>query len=411
MSDKNPSEIILVRRGYEEEDAHHGGVWKIAHADFMTAMMAFFLVMWLINVTDQTTRSEVAKYFNPLKLADSVTDRKGLRDPTIGHPSGEPDKQGQPLSVQPGQGQGGGSGKDGRQPRDEGRGKGEAAGNRSAQSPLAKYKDSALFQDPYAVLAQLAAEPATTNDPKPVPSSVDLVMGETAEIGISGGEAHRDPFDPTYWRTVPLQPARQQPPGDPGTVNKAPETAKPDALARATTDTAPAEGTAGEMAAATAAPGGEMSEELAALERELQAAFAGEGTAVPHLHVEKSGDGTLISLTDEANFSMFPIGSAVPQPQGGRIMQRIAETLAKRPGKIIVRGHTDGRPFRSADYDNWRLSTARAHAAVYMLVRGGLSDSRIERIEGHADHMLKVPDDPNAAENRRIEILLKEESR
>ncbi|WP_026015268.1 OmpA family protein, partial [Chelatococcus sp. GW1] len=106
----------------------------------------------------------------------------------------------------------------------------------------------------------------------------------------------------------------------------------------------------------------------------------------------------------------FAIGSAEPQPQVVRIMQRIAETLSKRPGKVVVRGHTDGRPFRSADYDNWRLSTARAHMAVYMLVRGGLSDSRVERVEGHADRLLKVPDDPNAAENRRIEILLKEES-
>ncbi len=407
MNDKTPSEIILVRRQLDEEEAHHGGVWKIAHADFMTAMMAFFLVMWLINVTDQTTRSEVAKYFNPLKLADSVTDRKGLRDPTIGHPSGEPDNQGQPLNVQPGQGPGAGN-NDGRQAREQGQSAGEGTANRSAQAPQAKYKDSALFQDPYAILAQLASEAAATNDPKPVPTSVDLVMGETAEIGITGGEAHRDPFDPTYWRTVPLGPAREETPGEPRTVNETPKAAKPDALARdaAGVPAATSESAAGEKAAAVA----EAGEELAALRQELQAAFSGEGAAVPHLQIEKSGEGTLISLTDEADFSMFAIGSAEPQPQVVRIMQRIAETLSKRPGKVVVRGHTDGRPFRSADYDNWRLSTARAHMAVYMLVRGGLSDSRVERVEGHADRLLKVPNDPNAAENRRIEILLKEES-
>lgn len=407
MNDKTPSEIILVRRQLDEEEAHHGGVWKIAHADFMTAMMAFFLVMWLINVTDQTTRSEVAKYFNPLKLADSVTDRKGLRDPTVGHPSGEPDNQGQPLNVQPGQGPGAGN-NDGRQAREQGQSAGEGAGNRSAQAPQAKYKDSALFQDPYAILAQLASEAAATNDPKPVPTSVDLVMGETAEIGIAGGEAHRDPFDPTYWRTVPLGPAREETPGEPRTVNEAPKAAKPDAMAR---DAAGVPAPASESAAGEkAAPVAEAGDELAALRRELQAAFSGEGAAVPHLQIEKSGEGTLISLTDEADFSMFAIGSAEPQPQVVRIMQRIAETLSKRPGKIVVRGHTDGRPFRSADYDNWRLSTARAHMAVYMLVRGGLSDSRVERVEGHADRLLKIADDPNAAENRRIEILLKEES-
>ena len=55
--------------------------WKIAYADFMTAMMAFFLVMWLINATDQETREVVATYFNPIRLAEATSDRKGLRDP------------------------------------------------------------------------------------------------------------------------------------------------------------------------------------------------------------------------------------------------------------------------------------------------------------------------------------------
>jgi chemotaxis protein MotB len=81
--------------------------------------------------------------------------------------------------------------------------------------------------------------------------------------------------------------------------------------------------------------------------------------------------------------------------------------LADRPGQIVIRGHTDGRPFKSGRNDNWRLSMDRARVAFYMLTRGGLEESRVERVEGHADHTLKVPGDPNAAQNRRIEILLK----
>ena len=72
-----------------------------------------------------------------------------------------------------------------------------------------------------------------------------------------------------------------------------------------------------------------------------------------------------------------------------------------------MRGHTDGRPYKSGSYDNWRLSTARAHMAYYMLVRGGIDEKRFERVEGHADRNLKVADDPEAAQNRRIEILLR----
>ena len=55
------------------------------------------------------------------------------------------------------------------------------------------------------------------------------------------------------------------------------------------------------------------------------------------------------------------------------------------PGEIVVRGHTDARPYRSATYDNWRLSSARAQMAYYMLIRGGLPEKRFERIEGYAD--------------------------
>ncbi len=57
------------------------GVWKIAFADFMTAMMAFFLVMWLMNATNQETKESVATYFNPVKLTDSTPDCKGVNDP------------------------------------------------------------------------------------------------------------------------------------------------------------------------------------------------------------------------------------------------------------------------------------------------------------------------------------------
>ncbi len=74
-------EIIIVRRGgHDDHDSHHGGVWKIAYADFMTAMMAFFLVMWLINAANEETKAAVASYFNPVKLIDRHSSSKGVQD-------------------------------------------------------------------------------------------------------------------------------------------------------------------------------------------------------------------------------------------------------------------------------------------------------------------------------------------
>lgn len=64
------NEIIIVKRHKGGHDGAHGGAWKIAYADFMTAMMAFFLVMWLVNAANEETKASVASYFNPIKLSD-----------------------------------------------------------------------------------------------------------------------------------------------------------------------------------------------------------------------------------------------------------------------------------------------------------------------------------------------------
>ena len=111
-------------------------------------------------------------------------------------------------------------------------------------------------------------------------------------------------------------------------------------------------------------------------------------------------------MTDQLDFGMFEIGSAVPHRALVLAMEKIGKTLASRPGRITISGHTDGRPFQNRNYDNWRLSTARAHSAYYMLVRGGLDEQRIREVAGYADRQLKVKDDPLAAPNRRIEIVL-----
>ena len=55
--------IIVVRKKRHAHAGHHGGAWKVAYADFVTAMMAFFLVMWIISM-DQSTREQIQDYFN-----------------------------------------------------------------------------------------------------------------------------------------------------------------------------------------------------------------------------------------------------------------------------------------------------------------------------------------------------------
>jgi chemotaxis protein MotB len=57
--------IIIKRPKIVKESGHHGGAWKVAYADFVTAMMAFFLLMWLLNATTEDQRRGLADYFNP----------------------------------------------------------------------------------------------------------------------------------------------------------------------------------------------------------------------------------------------------------------------------------------------------------------------------------------------------------
>ena len=74
---------IIIRREEVVEGGHHGGAWKVAYADFVTAMMAFFLLMWLLNATTSEQRRGLADYFSPSNLISRST--SGFGAPFGGH--------------------------------------------------------------------------------------------------------------------------------------------------------------------------------------------------------------------------------------------------------------------------------------------------------------------------------------
>ncbi|WP_299047505.1 flagellar motor protein MotB [uncultured Tateyamaria sp.] len=61
----NARPIIIKRKKVVGGGGHHGGAWKVAYADFVTAMMAFFMLMWLLNATTEKQRKGIADYFSP----------------------------------------------------------------------------------------------------------------------------------------------------------------------------------------------------------------------------------------------------------------------------------------------------------------------------------------------------------
>jgi chemotaxis protein MotB len=406
FDEKPPPEIVIIRRGpSSEDDAHHGGAWKIAYADFMTALMALFLVMWLINATDAKTIAQIATYFNPIALTDRTTTDRGVQDLQQGGTGKDSDKQ---------------------PPKTERFDKHSDPKNDIGR---AGESEEGLFSDPYSVLNKLAARASKVR----LPTARNGIRQDIG--GDAGGEAFRDPFDPDFRynsnaddrkssETRPkfesakesgdadrtegeVAQERESSSGDPASP-PAENPAGAEAKDKAQADQDPAAAKRQPAKASDKDVPESIKTEAAQIETKLHKAIEEAGLAeLPDLSVKKSDEGVLIEVTDRLNFEMFDSSSARPKPELVVLMEKLAKVLTDQPGRIIIRGYTDARPFRSDTYDNWRLSTARAHIAHYMLLRGGLDKQRVEKIEGYADRDPKVPNDPNAAQNRRIAILLK----
>jgi chemotaxis protein MotB len=370
MSDKgDESEIIFIRKRHgDDEEGHHGGVWKLAFADFMTAMMAFFLVMWLINSTSKETKAAIVQYFNPVQLIDSNPAHKGLRDP-----------------------QEAGQGKSQKATTAEDKNMPASAAPPEKDEPQ---REAALLYDPMTTLDQIASKQAAASFGDPYDRSARGVGYVEERIAEDNGS----PDKSTQAESAEEARAKPAPstPSTPGGKNA--QQQRQAALA----PPAPADEKKADTPAAVA-----MRQTL----DKLVKAETSTTHAAPHLEVTETSEGLLISLTDDANFSMFAVGSVEPKPQLVRIIGQIGRILAKQPGEIELRGHTDARSYKSKTYDNWRLSADRANMAYYMLARGGLPEKRVVKIAGLADRKLKSPKEPLAAVNRRIEILLRRSER
>jgi len=448
QEDVSSQPLVIVRRRRNTEEGHHGGVWKIAYADFMTAMMAFFLVMWLINAADKKTIVQVAAYFNPIRLTDRNMLPKGLDDLTEADAKEKTSKDDHSKKA--------GKKKEGAAAKQTKTGGGAAGGGGSDAQ-----KEAALFENPGQLL----------NDLKKEAQAKQAMAGAPAEGNIS------DPFDRVNRQAGKSrdtkQPAAQPEPIAPVAETKILKTVTPpegsagkdvtqgarqltgkdekpaarmltgpDEKPAARTFTGPDEKPAaiaavGEKeqpsgpvvqkepnetqakppAPEIAKPAPEAAKEQLAdakaktLQTDIGKALAELKTMLPNVEVKATSEGLLVSLLDDANFGMFDIGSAKPSPELVLIMDKISDVLKDEAGNIVIRGHTDSRGYKGHGYDNWRLSADRAQMAYHMLRHGGIPESRFTAIEGRADRDPKVPSDTTAAQNRRIDILIKEDQK
>ena len=271
-----PLRPIIVKKIIEAPHAgHHGGAWKVAYADFVTAMMAFFLLMWLLGATTEKQRKALADYFAPT-IVQTKQDTAGSTGLFGG--------------------------------------------------------DSLVSVDKYPNAAGQTGTRAMT-----IPRDA---TGGPREA--SGRERQRANFQK---------------------------------LAKS-------------------------------LLREVQAKAEIRRLA-PNIRFTETREGLRIDIVDDADFSMFVVGTNQLTPEATKLFAQIATMVAEVPNQVMIRGHTDASPWSAkAGTNNWRLSVERAEVARQYLAYRGIGSDRFARIEGVADTEPYVPSDRFDPRNRRISVTL-----
>ncbi|MFN7543051.1 MAG: flagellar motor protein MotB [Acidobacteriota bacterium] len=126
-----------------------------------------------------------------------------------------------------------------------------------------------------------------------------------------------------------------------------------------------------------------------------------------HVTMTVTGEGLRIELLEKEKGMFFDSGSSVPSTFGSSVLTRLSSELSKLPNNLTIEGHTDAKPFsKTGTYSNWELSTDRANSARRVMTESGLRLDQIKQVRGFADQRLRDQEDPTAARNRRISIIV-----
>jgi len=128
----------------------------------------------------------------------------------------------------------------------------------------------------------------------------------------------------------------------------------------------------------------------------------------PQLLLDITPEGLRIQIIDKENRPMFATGQAVVQPYMRDILRELGPMLNELPNRISIAGHTDAVQYARGEraYSNWELSADRANASRQELVAGGMHENKVLRVMGLSSGMSLVKDDPYAAVNRRISLVV-----
>jgi len=164
--------IIIKRIKKGGHGGHHGGAWKVAYADFVTAMMAFFLLMWLINTTSPEQKRGIADYFAPASVSETTSGSGGILAGTaLGDDGAKGSGSAQLIQGQAPQTQNPDDGKS----SDSGKAQGENSDSDSSREALQKQEEAA-----FASAAQSLRQ-ALQDMPELAELSKNIIIDQTPE--------------------------------------------------------------------------------------------------------------------------------------------------------------------------------------------------------------------------------------
>ncbi|UIJ45465.1 OmpA family protein [Sphingomonas cannabina] len=280
-----PPKIIVKKVYVEEHGAHHGGAWKVAYADFVTAMMAFFLLLWILGATTEKQRKSIADYFAP-------------------------------------------------------------------------------------TLVEMRQESAGSNG---------LFGG--ASLVDKDNYPHRASQTGTRALTVPVSATGglREGSGDRGSMKRASIFAEDEA-------------------------------NFNRLRRQVELKIKQNARLAKlgkHVKFVATRDGMRIDLLDDADYSMFALGTTALVPDASELIGLVAESIRGMDNPIMIRGHTDSLAWGDPRaMNNWMLSSGRAEATRRRLALGGVPETHFERIEGVADREPMIVKNAADPRNRRVAITL-----
>ncbi|HET6305787.1 MAG TPA: flagellar motor protein MotB [Rhodopila sp.] len=346
--DKKGSKSGVIIKKYEiMEGGHHGGAWKVAYADFVTAMMAFFLLMWLLNATTEDQRKGLADYFSPNNMMSHAS--SGTGQPFGGHTA---------------------------------------------------FDQGAMVSDRGAVQVTVGKRPVVDR----TEDGEDPVYTDTHRAKVGDGQGagpvpeDQDADDTTGEK--PLGQKGSKPAPGPGGPSDVVREGQPDAQAM----------TAADLAAEKAQVEKAAFDRAAQDIRQAVQADPALAALAKQLTIDNTPRGLRIQLLDEVKLPMFPFGSSAPNERARLLLQKVVPVLMKLSEPISIAGHTDAAPFPGPDRTNWELSADRANATRRLLIDDGLPDGRIQSVIGDADRDPLLPADPLAPANRRIAILVQRQA-